>query len=60
MTPARDPKHTIFVSFLADFGPQDLEMAAACLGADSELLATIRDPFQSIFDDLGPDRLSET
>ena len=35
-------------------------MAAACPGFDSQDLATILDPFRTIFDDLGPDRLSET
>ena len=29
-------------------------------GLDSQVLATILDPFRVIFDDLGPDRLSET
>ena len=32
-------------------------MAVACPGVDSEGLATILDPFRTIFDDLGPDRL---
>ena len=41
-------------------GPRGLEMAAACLGFDSQVLATILDPFRAIFVDLGPDRLSET
>ena len=35
-------------------------MAAACPGADSQDLATILDPFQPTFVDLGPDRLSAT
>ena len=49
---------------LADFGrgtgPRGLEMVAACPGVDYQVLATILDPFRVIFDDLGPDRLSET
>ena len=38
-------------------GPRGLEMAAACLGVDSQDLGTILDPFRTIFDDLGPNRL---
>ena len=41
-------------------GPRGEKMAAACLGLDSQDLATILDPFRAIFVDLGPDRLSET
>ena len=40
--------------------PKGEKMAAACLGVDSQDLATILDPFQAIFVDLGPDRLSAT
>ena len=35
-------------------------MAGGFTGTDSQVLATILDPFRVIFDDLGPDRLSET
>ena len=31
-------------------------MAVACPGVDSQVLATILDPFRDIFADLGPDR----
>ena len=41
-------------------GPKGEKMAAACLGVDSQDLATILDPFWVIFADLGPDRLSAT
>ena len=41
-------------------GPRGEKMAAAFTGTDSEVLATILDPFRAIFVDLGPDRLSET
>ena len=41
-------------------GPRGLEMAVACPGVDSQDLGTILDPFRTIFDDLGPDRLSAT
>ena len=41
-------------------GPRGEEMAAACPGVDSQVLATILDSFRPIFADLGPDRLSET
>ena len=41
-------------------GPRGEEMAAACPGIDSQDLATILAPLRAIFDDLGPDRLSET
>ena len=34
-------------------------MAAACRGVDSQDLATILDPFQAIFTDLGSGRLSQ-
>ena len=65
MTPAREPEQaTLIVFFCRIFGrgtgPRDLEMAAACLGAESQVLATILDPFRTIFDDLGPNRLSAT
>ena len=40
--------------------PRGEKMAEACPGVDSQDLATILDPFQTIFADLGPDRLSET
>ena len=33
-------------------------MAAAFLGVDSHVLATILDPFQTIFDDFGPNQES--
>ena len=38
-------------------GPRGEKMAAACPGVDSQVLATILDPFRTIFDDLGPDPL---
>ena len=41
-------------------GPRGEKMAAACQGVDSQVLATILDPFRTIFADLGPDRLSAT
>ena len=41
-------------------GARGEKMAVACLGVDSQDLATILDPFRAIFADLGPDRLSET
>ena len=41
-------------------GPRGEKMAVACPGVDSQDLATILDPFQPIFVDLGPDRLSAT
>ena len=41
-------------------GPRGEKMAVACPGVDSQVLATILDPFRVIFDDLGPDRLSAT
>ena len=47
---------------LLDFagrGPRGKKMATACPGIDSHVLATILNQFQTIFDDLGPDRLSE-
>ena len=46
--------------FCRGTGPRGLEMAAACLGVESEDLGAILDPFRTIFDDLGPNRLSET
>ena len=50
----------ILVAFGRGTGPKGEKMAAACPGTDSQVLATILDPFWLIFDDLGPDRLSET
>ena len=41
-------------------GPRGEKMAGACPGVDSQVLATILDPFRAIFVDLGPGRLSET
>ena len=41
-------------------GPRGEKRAAACPGVDSQDLATILDPFRTIFADLGPDRLSAT
>ena len=35
-------------------------MAGGFMGTDSHVLATILDPLRIIFDDLGPDGLSET
>ena len=40
-------------------GPRGEKMIVACPGTDSQVLATILDPFRAIFADLGPDRLSE-
>ena len=49
---------------LADLGgwtaPRAEKMAGGSRGVDSQDLATILDPFRTIFVDLGPDRLSET
>ena len=49
---------------LADFCPRDwsqrLGNAVAFMGGDSQVLATILDPFWTIFVDLGPNRLSAT
>ena len=36
-------------------GPTGEKMVAACRGVDSQVLATILDPFGVIFVDLGPD-----
>ena len=41
-------------------GPKREEMAGRSRGTNSQDLATILDPFGTIFDDLGPDRLSAT
>ena len=41
-------------------GPRGEKMAAARLGVDSQELATILDPFRTIFGDSGPGGLSET
>ena len=41
-------------------GPRGEEMAAASPGTDSQDLATILDPFRTIFADLGRDRLAST
>ena len=41
-------------------GPKREEMAGRSQGTDSQDLATILDSFRTIFDDLGPDRLSAT
>ena len=41
-------------------GPRGEKMAVACPGVDSQDLATILDPFRTIFANLGPDRLSAT
>ena len=41
-------------------GPRGEKMAGGFTGTDSQDLATILDLFRAIFDDLGPDRLSET
>ena len=41
-------------------GPRGEEMAGGFTGTDSQDLATILEPFRFIFDDLGPDGLSET
>ena len=52
ITPARDPKQADFVFILGrGSGPRGLEMAAACRGVDSQVLASILDPFRSIFVD---------
>ena len=37
-------------------GPIGEKMVAACQGLDSQDLATMLDPFRTIFADLGPDR----
>ena len=41
-------------------GPRGEEMAGRFTGTDSQDLATILDPFRTIFVDLGPDHLSAT
>ena len=41
-------------------GPKRLEMAVGFIWVDSRGLATILDPFRTIFRDLAPDRLSAT
>ena len=41
-------------------GPSGEEMAGRSPGTDSQDLATILDPFRTIFVDLGPHRLSAT
>ena len=41
-------------------GPRSKKMAGGFMWANSEDLATILDPFRTIFVDLGPDRLSAT
>ena len=41
-------------------GPRGEKMAVACRGTDSQVLATILDPFGAIFVDLGPDGFSAT
>ena len=41
-------------------GPRGEKMDAACPGVDSQDLATILDPFRTIFADLRPDRQPET
>ena len=41
-------------------GPRGVEMAVAFTGVDCQNLATILDPCQAIFVNLGPDPLSET
>ena len=58
MTPARDSRQAILCDlfgwvFGRGTGPTGEKMAAACLGVDSQDLATIRDPFRVIFADLG-------
>ena len=49
---------------LADFGrgtgPRGEKMAGRFTGVDSQVLATILDPFRVIFANLGPDRQSAT
>ena len=49
----------VWTRFGRGTGPRGEKMAATCLGTDSQVLATILDPFRAIFVDLGPDRLSE-
>ena len=41
-------------------GPRGLEMAVAFMGADSQVLATILDPFRTYFVNTMTDPLSET
>ena len=41
-------------------GPRGEKMAAACRGVDSQVLATIMDPFRSMFVDVGSDGFSAT
>ena len=41
-------------------GPKGDKKAGGFTGTDSQDLATILDPFRTIFVDLGPGRLSET
>ena len=60
MTPARDPKQGLLLPLcrilVRGTGPRGLEMAVASLGVNSQDLATILDPFRTVFADLGPDR----
>ena len=51
---------SILAVFGRGTGPKREEMAGRSLGTDSQDLATILDPFRTIFVDLGPDRLSAT
>ena len=64
MTPAPDPKQAMFCCFGRILGrgtgSRGLEMAVACLGIDSQVLATILDTFRTILSNLRPNRLSET
>ena len=50
----------MFRGFGPRSGPRGEEMAVACRGVDSQVLATILDPFGAIFIDLGPDLPFET
>ena len=53
--PSARPQTGNFLTVVADLGrgtgPRGLEMAAACQGVDSQVLATILDPFRGIFVD---------
>ena len=57
--PSARPQTGHFLTFVAvlgrGMGPRGEKMVAACQGVDSQDLATILDPFRTIFDDLGPD-----
>ena len=64
VAPQRETLHHNLFNLLPDLGsgldPKGLELAAAFTRADSQILATILDPFRIIFNAFGPDKLSRT